>query len=169
MLIIAGNHELGAPDVAYDTFVNFAKKYGEKYLTSNVQILNTTSTKLEYIGSKYRYFTTKRGQYQSVLFYPIFDIRIKSHLGLRIMSFGILYDFKPPKQVNVTVTGATELVGQDWFLKAVEENASRPIDLFLVIGHNPVRNSTFKQIFDKIHELRPNTPIQFFGGHTHTR
>lgn len=169
MLNIAGNHELGAADVAYDTFVNFTKKYGERYLTSNVQILNTTSKKLEYIGSKYRYFTTKHGKYQSVLFHCIFDIRTKSHLGLRIMSFGILYNYLPSADVKVNVTKAADLVQQPWFLDAVKENASRPIDLFLVIGHNPVRGGTFQTIFEAIHGSRPNTPIQFFGGHTHRR
>lgn len=56
-----GNHELYVTDIAYETFSQFSKVYGERYLTSNVQIINPATGKFEYIGSKYRYFTTKQG------------------------------------------------------------------------------------------------------------
>lgn len=46
---------------------------GDKYLTSNVQILNPKTNEFEYIGKQYKYFTTQH--------------------GLRIMAFGILFDF----------------------------------------------------------------------------
>jgi hypothetical protein len=59
---ISGNHELYVSEIAYETFANFSKLYGERYLTSNVQILNPATGKFEYIGSKYRYFTTAHGR-----------------------------------------------------------------------------------------------------------
>lgn len=60
-LLTIGNHELYVSEIAYETFSQFSKAYGEKYLTSNVQIYNPTSNEYEYIGKKYRYFTTEKG------------------------------------------------------------------------------------------------------------
>lgn len=149
-LLTIGNHELYVADVAYETFNQFAKKYGDRYVTSNVQILNNATGKFEYIGKPYRYFTTQH--------------------GLRIMAFGVLYDFTG--NTNLTkVTKAVDLVKQSWFLNAV--NTTDPVDLFLVIGHNPARStvssSTFGLIQSTIRKIRPNTPIQLFGGHNHVR
>lgn len=39
---------------------------GERYLTSNVQILGPATGKFEYIGQKCRYFTTKHGMKRSI-------------------------------------------------------------------------------------------------------
>ena len=88
------------------------------------------------------------------------------------MSFGVLYDFTGNAKNVTKVIKAATLVTQDWFLKAV--NFAEPIDLFLVIGHNPVRvgnntGSTFGTIYNKIRSLRPDVPIQTFGGHSHVR
>lgn len=60
-LLTIGNHELYVTEIAYETFNNFSKVYGDKYLTSNVQIKNPTTGQFEYIGAQYRYFTTERG------------------------------------------------------------------------------------------------------------
>lgn len=60
-LLTIGNHELYVTEIAYETFNNFSKVYGDKYLTSNVQIKNPTTGQFEYIGSQYRYFTTEQG------------------------------------------------------------------------------------------------------------
>lgn len=60
-LIGSGNHELISENIAYETVNGFSKVYGERYLTSNVQILNKATKKYEYIGQKYRYFTTRHG------------------------------------------------------------------------------------------------------------
>ena len=112
--------------------------------------MNPTTGAFEYIGAQYRYFITAH--------------------GLRIMSFGFLYDFTG--NTNVTkVTKAADVVKQSWFLDAVQ--FSQPIDLFLVLGHNPARptagGSTFGTYYKAIRALRPNTPIQIFGGHSHIR
>ncbi|KAK1961848.1 calcineurin-like phosphoesterase [Colletotrichum sublineola] len=149
-VLAIGNHELYVSAVAYETFNQFAKVYGDRYLTSNVQIRNPETGVLEYIGKQYRYFTTPK--------------------GLRIMAFGVLFDFGGNSNASV-VTKAATMVTQSWFLNAV--NYPEPIDLFLVIGHNPVRptesSSTLKTVFDAIRAVRPDTPIQLFGGHTHIR
>ncbi|KAL1880429.1 hypothetical protein Plec18167_003833 [Paecilomyces lecythidis] len=149
-LLTIGNHELYVTDIAYETFANFSKHYGEKYLTSNVQIINKTTGAWEYIGNQYRYFTTKH--------------------GLRIMAFGVLFDFTGNSNVS-RVTKAEDMVKEQWFIDAV--NYKEPIDLFIVTGHNPVRNntgdSTFKLVYQSIRKMRPDVPIQGFGGHQHVR
>ncbi|KAL9090846.1 MAG: hypothetical protein Q9159_001787 [Coniocarpon cinnabarinum] len=148
-LLTIGNHELYVTDIAYETSNQFAKVYGDRYLTSNVQIQNP-SGEFEYIGQQYRYFTTR--------------------MGLRIMSFGFLYDFTGNSNASRVIT-ANESVSQDWFKNAV--NFDKPIDLFLVLGHNPPRptvgGSTFGTIYDAIRSMRADVPIQVFGGHTHQR
>ncbi|KAB8527821.1 hypothetical protein FH972_025472 [Carpinus fangiana] len=149
-LLTIGNHELYVSEIAYETFSNFSKAYGKKYLTSNVEIINPSTGQFEYIGAKYGYFTTEH--------------------GIRIMAFGVLFDFTGNSNVS-RVTKAADLVKQQWFLDAV--NTPKPVDLYLVIGHNPVRrnvsSSTFGLLHDTIRKLKPNTPLQFFGGHTHVR
>lgn len=79
-LLTIGNHELYVTEIAYETFSNFSKVYGDKYLTSNVQIVNPATGKWEYIGKQYRYFTTEQ--------------------GLRIMAFGVLFDFTGNSNVS---------------------------------------------------------------------
>jgi hypothetical protein len=86
------------------------------------------------------------------------------------MAFGVLYDFTGNSNVSKVIKGAT-LVQQQWFLDAI--NYPQPIDLFLVIGHNPIRTTDFSSTFGLLHNtiraLRPNVPIQAFGGHSHIR
>lgn len=86
------------------------------------------------------------------------------------MSFGVLYDFTGNSNVSKVVKAA-DLVKESWFLNAIQY--PEPIDLFLIIGHNPVRptarGSTFGILYKTIRSLRPTTPIQAFGGHSHIR
>ena len=149
-LLTIGNHELYVTEIAYETFNQFSKVYDDKYLTSNVQIKNPTTGAWEYIGHQYRYFTTEQ--------------------GLRIMAFGVLFDFTGNSNVSKVIKAA-DMVQQPWFSQAV--NFTKPIDLFMVIGHNPVRttvsSSTFGTVVGAIRKLRPDVPIQGFGGHTHIR
>lgn len=149
-LLTIGNHELYVTDVAYETFSQFSKFYGDRYLTSNVEILNNETMEWEYIGKQYRYFTTE--------------------LGIRIMAFGVLFNFGGNSNVS-RITRAADMVRQSWFLDAV--NTTEPVDLFLVIGHNPVRpsvpSSTIGIVRSAIRNMRPDVPIQVFGGHTHIR
>ncbi|KAH8202877.1 hypothetical protein TruAng_002930 [Truncatella angustata] len=150
-LLTIGNHELYLAEVAYQTFNELSKFWGDKYLTSNVQILNNATNEWEYIGQQYKYFTTPN--------------------GVRIMAFGVLFDFTT--NVNISkVIKAKELVAEQWFLDAV--NFTEPVDLFLVLGHNPARvgndtGSTFGVVHDAIRNVHAKTPIQFFGGHSHIR
>ncbi|KZF24516.1 calcineurin-like phosphoesterase [Xylona heveae TC161] len=149
-LLTIGNHELYVSEVSYETFNGFAKVYGDRYLTSNVEILNPATGKFESLGAKYRYFTTEH--------------------GLRIMSFGVIFDFTGNSNAS-RITKAKDMVKQPWFLSAV--NFTEPIDLFVLLGHNPPRTtaptSTWGTIYSTIRKMRPDVPIQVFGGHTHVR
>ncbi|KAK3996007.1 Metallo-dependent phosphatase-like protein [Cladorrhinum sp. PSN332] len=149
-LLTIGNHELYVSDVAYQTFRNFSRTWDGRYLTSNVQIMDPETKEWEYIGQTHKYFTTPN--------------------GLRVMAFGVLFDFTGNTNV-AKVTPAAEMIQHQWFLQAV--NSSDPIDVFVILGHNPARpsrdSSTFPIIHSAIRAIHPNTPIQIFGGHSHLR
>lgn len=86
------------------------------------------------------------------------------------MAFGVLFDFGSNSNVSKIIKAA-DLVKEPWFLDAL--NYPEPIDLFILIGHNPVRLtdkiSTFGIVLDTVKTNRPGIPIQVFGGHTHIR
>ncbi len=90
--------------------------------------------------------------------------------GLRIMAFGVLFDFTGNTNVSKVIKAAT-MVQQDWFKDAI--NTPEPVDLFLLLGHNVARpstgGSTAGLVYDAIRKVHPNTPIQIFGGHSHIR
>ncbi|KAI0891595.1 Metallo-dependent phosphatase-like protein [Annulohypoxylon nitens] len=149
-LLTIGNHELYLATVAYQTMKNISIYWNEKYLTSNVQILNPETNEWQYIGKTHRYFTTQH--------------------GLRIMAFGVLFDFTGNTNVSKVIPAKT-MVTQQWFQDIL--HSPEPVDVFVVLGHNPARPtdsiSTFPAVFDAIRAVHPNTPIQFMGGHTHIR
>ncbi|KAF4637576.1 hypothetical protein G7Y89_g499 [Cudoniella acicularis] len=149
-LLTIGNHELYVSEIAYERFYYFSRVWGDKYLTSNVQIINPTTGSFEYIGKQYRYFTTPQ--------------------GLRIMAFGVLFDFGGSSNIS-KVTKAADVIKQQCLIDAVYYK--KPIDLFLMVGHNPVRRSdptsTFGFVHDTIRAMRPTIPIQIFSAHTHIR
>lgn len=149
-LLTIGNHELYVMEIAYATFANFSTTYGEKYLTSNVEIIDESTGEWQPVGNRYRYFQTKH--------------------GLRIMAFGVLFDFEGNSNVS-RVTTAQEMVKESWFTDAV--NHPEPIDLFVLAGHNPVRQTASTSTWDTVHgairNIRPDVPIQIFGGHDHVR
>ena len=86
------------------------------------------------------------------------------------MAFGVLFDFTGNSNVSKVIKAA-DMVQQQWFQQAV--NYTKPIDLFVLLGHNPVRttvsSSTFGTVLKAIRSIKPDTPIQAFGGHTHIR
>lgn len=54
------------------------------------------------------------------------------------MAFGVIFDFGRGNPINITT--AANLIKEKWFQDAVKKD---PIDLFVLIGHNPLKNSTF--------------------------
>jgi hypothetical protein len=59
-----------------------------------------------------------------------------------------------------------EAIMENWFQDAIRD---KEIDLFLIIGHVPVRSKEYTAIHRAIRAVDWDTPIQFFGGHTHIR
>ena len=74
-LLSIGNHELYVTEIAYETFRNFSLYYGDRYVTSNVQIYNPTTKTYEYIGAPYRYFTTEHGLRIMAVRCPLIDYK----------------------------------------------------------------------------------------------
>src|ERR1700743_1722356 len=97
-------------------FNNFSKLYRSRYLTSNVQIQDPKDGKWKYVGKTYKYFKTTH--------------------GINIMAFGVLYDFTGNSNASKVIK-AQDMVKEKWFIDAL--NQKEPIDLFIVLGHNPVR------------------------------
>lgn len=86
------------------------------------------------------------------------------------MAFGVIFNFA--SNTNVTkITPAASMVTQDWFINAV--NFTQPIDLFILTGHNVPRGNasaaTLNLVYQAVRKLRPDVPIQVFGGHSHIR
>lgn len=137
-------------EITYEHFYNFSKRYGDRYVSSNVQVYNPATSQYEYMGVTHRYFTTEH--------------------GLRIMAFGVLFNFTGNSNAS-RVIPASEMVTQQWFTDALD--SEQPVDLYLVVGHNPARptvsSSTFSTVYDAIRAAKPDTPIQIFGGHNHIR
>ncbi|KZZ87419.1 Ser/Thr protein phosphatase family protein [Ascosphaera apis ARSEF 7405] len=152
-LLTIGNHELMSEQIAYQT-KGFAQKWGDKYLTTNVQIKNNETGEEEYIGSRYRYFTTKK--------------------GLRVMAFGIYGDNYTSQADIVNITSADTLIQSDWWTEHVEKYP-KPIDMFIILTHQPfkpspdIQDPSMWKILADIRARQPDTPVQFFGGHTHVR
>ena len=85
-VLTIGNHELYLSDIAYEHFYNFSRHYGDRYLTSNVQIYNPSTLAYEYIGKTHRYFKTPK--------------------GLNIMAYGVLFDFTGNSNASKVIKAA---------------------------------------------------------------
>lgn len=81
------------------------------------------------------------------------------------MAFGVLYNFNGNSNVSKVIKAA-DMIKESWFIDAV--NIKKPIDLFVLIGHNPVKltdfSNTLKTVYGAIRAARPVVPIQMFGG-----
>lgn len=146
-LVTTGNHELYKAASSNGEWDQMLPHYGNKYVTSNVEIYVPETGELKPLGKKFRKFTTK-------------------NKGYRIKAFGFLFDFKGNYN-NTVVTTVEDEMKKEWFQREIRDPE---IDLFLVFGHAPVRGSPeFPNIHRVIREANPTVPIQFFGGHTHIR
>lgn len=63
------------------------------------------------------------------------------------------------------------MILEAWF-QSVLQNETGDVDLIVVIGHTPIRNSTgfeYDLVLSAIRKHLPTIPVQFFGGHSHIR
>ncbi|KAG0237984.1 Metallo-dependent phosphatase-like protein [Mortierella sp. GBAus27b] len=139
-----GNHELYLPEIAEDTYRNFAPKWGKKYLTSNTFIKDSRTNKTVPIGKLYNKFRMK--------------------FGTRVMSYGFLYNFVGAAN-NTIIEPANVTVTLPWFQKSLKED----VDVYLIVGHVPVRWNEAITVVNAIRAVHPSKPILLFGGHLHVR
>ncbi|KAF8539721.1 Metallo-dependent phosphatase-like protein [Trichophaea hybrida] len=86
-------------------------------------------------------------------------------LRLNVMAFGFLFNFTGNYK-NTRVKPVATVLKEKWFQEAI---ADTDVDLFLVAAHIDVHTLELQQIHDAIRAVQPETPIQFFGGHSHIR
>ncbi|KAK5081506.1 hypothetical protein LTR05_007637 [Lithohypha guttulata] len=145
-ILCTGNHELYKNSSAEDDYLKLVPAYKNNYLASNLQIIDPTTGVLSYVARTHRKFTTKKQ-------------------GLRIMAMGFIFDFTRNDK-NTIVIPVEVAVKQPWFQEAIRD---RDVDLFVIIGHVGLRAPEFELIHREIRSVNADIPIQFFGGHFHTR
>lgn len=146
-VVTVGNHELYVANTSLREFKQVVPDFKNSYIASNLDFHNPKNGELEPLAPRFRKFTTK-------------------NQGIRILAFGFLFNFHGNAN-NTEVQAVQDTVKEQWFQDAIR---SRDVDLFLVAGHVPVRNSQeFDLIYKAIRDVQWDTPIVFFGGHTHIR
>lgn len=142
-----GNHELYKQNTSINEFNNVVPAFNDAYLASNLDIISPKSGEQVPLARRFKKFTTK-------------------NQGIRIVAFGYLFNFKGNAN-NTIVKPVQDTIKEQWFKDAT---ADKEVDLFLVIGHVPVRDTPeFEAVYKAIRQENWDTPIVFFGGHTHIR
>ncbi|MCJ1254588.1 hypothetical protein MMC24_002403 [Lignoscripta atroalba] len=145
-VLCSGNHELYKQNSSENEYLETVPNFKGNYLASNLDIFDPDTGERVPLAPRYKKFTTK-------------------NQGIRIVAFGFLFDFTGNYN-NTMVQPVEKAIREKWFQDAIRD---REIDLFLVIGHVAIRSEEYKSIFRAIREVQWDTPIQFFGGHTHIR
>ncbi|KAL4923339.1 metallophosphoesterase family protein [Aspergillus undulatus] len=145
-VLSSGNHELYKKNTSEAEFLKTVPNFQGHYLASNIDIFHPETGELVPLAPRSRKFTTEKQ-------------------GIRVVSFGFLFDFTMNYN-NTVVQPVEETVKERWFQEAIHD---QEVDLFLVVGHVPVRSKEYDAIFRAIRVSHPDTPIQFFGGHYHIR
>lgn len=146
-IITSGNHELYLVNSSNNEYYQTVPNFKDGYIASNLDIYNPDTGKLEALAPRYRKITTK-------------------NQGIRIVAFGFLFDFRGNAN-NTVVQPVEDTIKEKWFQDAIRE---KDVDLFIVSGHVPVRDSReCDAIYKAIRDVKWDTPIQFFGGHSHIR
>lgn len=144
-ILCTGNHELYVAKVAEEEYTKTVPNSNGKYLASNLDIIDPKSGERVPLAQRYRKFTTK-------------------NQGIRVLAFGFLFDFTGNAN-NTFVQPVEDTIKEDWFQEAIRED----VDLFVVIGHVDLRSPEYKAIYTAVRNQNWDTPVQFFGGHSHIR
>ena len=146
-VITPGNHELYLRNSSENEYRFTVPNFKDAYIASNLDIQNPKSGELEPLAPRFRKFTTK-------------------NQGIQVLAFGFLFNFHGNAN-NTVVQPVQETIKEQWFQDAIN---TKNVDLFLVAGHVPVRDSEEADLLYKaIRNAQWDTPIVFFGGHTHIR
>ena len=144
-VICTGNHELYQSDAAAREYDQTVPNFKGKYLASNLDYIDPKTGDQIPMARRYRKFTTK-------------------NQGIRVLAFGFLFDFTGNAK-NTVVQPVENTIKEKWFQEAIRED----VDLFLVIGHVTLSGPEYNALFKAIRSQKWDTPIQFFGGHSHIR
>jgi hypothetical protein len=146
-LMTVGNHELYKANTSEREFEEVVPGFKDAYVASNLDIYTAKDGQRRPLAPRFRKFTTK-------------------NQGIRIISFGFIFNFKGNAK-NTVVQNVEDTVKEQWFQDAIRE---KDVDLFLVAAHAPVRDGPeIDTIYKAIREERWDIPIVFLGGHTHVR
>ena len=145
-VICAGNHELYKNSSSENEYYETVPDSHGNYIASNLDIIDPKTGQRRPLAQRFKRFTTK-------------------NQGIRVLAFGFLFNFRGNSK-NTIVQRVQETIKEEWFQEAIRD---REVDLFLVIGHVPLRTQEFASIFKAIREQQWDVTIQFFGGHTHIR
>ncbi|MCJ1481306.1 hypothetical protein MMC06_001463 [Schaereria dolodes] len=145
-VICTGNHELYKQNSSENEFLEMVPSFQGNYLASNLDIFDPKTGERVPFAQRYKKFTTK-------------------NQGIRVLAFGFLFDFTGNYN-NTIVQPVEKTIEEKWFQEAIRD---REVDLFLVTGHVAIRSEEYNAIFKAIREVTWDTPVQFFGGHTHIR
>lgn len=142
-----GNHELYKQPTSNREFRDVVPLFKNSYIASNLDIYSPKEDKFVPLAPRFRKFTTK-------------------NQGIRIVAFGFLFNFKGNAN-NTIVQKVEDTIKEQWFQDAIRE---KEVDLFLITTHAPVRDGPeVDAIYKAIRDVKWDTPIVFFGGHTHIR
>ena len=145
-LLCTGNHELYKNTSSENEYYEIVPSFLGNYLASNLDIIDPKTGEQRPLAQRFKKFTTK-------------------NQGIRILAFGFLFNFENNSN-NTIVQNVQDTIKEKWFQEAIRD---REVDLFLVIGHVPLRTQEFASIFKAIRTQQWDVAIQFFGGHTHIR
>lgn len=146
-VVTVGNHELYLQNTSVREFTQVVPDFKNSYIASNLDIYNPKNGERTALAQRFRKFTTK-------------------NQGIRVVAFGFLFDFTGNAN-NTIVQKVEDTVNEQWFKDAIDD---KEVDLFLVAGHVPVRETPeFETVYKAIRDVNWDTPIVFFGGHTHIR
>ena len=144
-VICPGNHELYQIDAAAREYTKTVPNFKGKYIASNLDYIDLKTGEQIPMAQRYRTFITK-------------------NQGIRVLAFGFLFDFKGNAN-NTVVQPVEKTIQEKWFQEAIRED----VDLFLIIGHVTLHGPEYKALYKAIRGQNWDTPIQFFGGHSHIR
>ena len=146
-IITSGNHELYKSFTSNREYDETIPDFKDSYIASNIDFRSEKDDELVPFAPRFRRFKTK-------------------NQGIRILAFGFLYNFEGNAN-NTVVQKVEDTVQEQWFKDAIRE---KDVDLYVVTGHIAVRDMPeFDVLYKAIRDVQWDTPIVFFGGHSHIR
>lgn len=152
-VLTMGNHDCSDLGRLQSYRRGFLPLWGDRYLTSNVEVKSTDGTSTEAVGKRWTSF-------------------VLPQTGARVTALGVLFDFAPPYQ-ELLITPPSQLVHEDWLKALVASEEGQSTDIWLLAGHMPADGAPEDEWDALVAGLRSlvgaDKPIVGLGGHTHVR